>query len=178
MPLLTIRQFPDPVLRQKAKDIDPLDPSLPGLVRDLFATMYHAEGVGLAANQVGLTVRVAVIDCSGGEDAEAKVVLINPVILGTQGDVEDEEGCLSFVGMRGKARRGERCHVRAFGLDGHPFEIESGGLLGKALQHEIDHLNGRLFIDHLSLSSRAAMEGKLKQMKRDYQSASRSTARA
>jgi peptide deformylase len=178
MPLLTIRQFPDPVLRQKAKDLDPLDPSLPGLVRDLFATMYHAEGVGLAANQVGLAVRVAVIDCSGGKDPAAKVVLINPVILETAGNVEEDEGCLSFAGMRGQARRGERCRVRAFGLDGHAFEIESGGLLGKALQHEIDHLNGRLFIDHLSLGSRAAMEGKLKQMKRDYQAEHRSAARA
>ena len=178
MPLLTVRQFPDPVLRQKAKDLDPLDPSLPGLVRDMFETMYHAEGVGLAANQIGLAVRLTVIDCSGGDDPAAKLVLINPVILATEGDVEEEEGCLSFVGMRGKARRGERCKVRAFGLDGKVFEIESGGLLGKALQHEIDHLNGRLFIDHLTLSSRATMEGKLKQMKRDYEPAGRSKARA
>jgi peptide deformylase len=178
MPLLTIREFPDPILRQKAKEIDPLDPSLPALVRDMFETMYHADGVGLAANQIGLAVRVAVIDCSGSRDPAAKLVLINPVVLVTMGDVQEEEGCLSFPGLRGTARRGERAKVKAFGLDGQAFEIESGGLLGKALQHEIDHLNGRLFIDHLNLASRAAMEGKLKQMKRDAQPVGRSKARA
>jgi peptide deformylase len=178
MALLTIRQFPDPVLRQKAKDLDPLDPSLPALVADMFETMYHAEGVGLAANQVGLAVRLAVIDCSGGEDPKAKLVLINPVVIEIKGDLEEEEGCLSFVGMRGKARRGEHCRVRAFGLDGKAFEVESGGLLGKALQHETDHLNGRLFIDHLSMAARAAMDGKLKQMKKDFQGSGRSKAHA
>ncbi len=178
MPILTIRQFPDPVLRQKAKDLDPLDPSLPALVKDMFETMAHAQGVGLAANQIGLAVRLAVIDCSGGEDPAARLVLINPVVLASTGDVQEEEGCLSFTGLRGIARRGERCRVRAFGLDGRAFEVESGGLLGKALQHETDHLNGRLFIDHLNLASRAAMEGKLKQMKKEAQAESRSKARA
>ncbi len=178
MPLLTLRHFPDPVLRQKAKDLDPLDPSLPALVKDMFETMYFAEGVGLAANQVGLAVRLAVIDCSGGDDPAAKLVLINPVVLSLQGDVQDEEGCLSFPKLRGTTRRGERCRVRAFGLDGRSFELESGGLLGKALQHETDHLNGRLFIDHLNLSSRAAMEGKLKQLKRDALADGKRPARA
>ncbi len=167
MALLPLRHYPDPLLRQKAKSVDPKDPRLPGIVRDMFETMYHESGVGLAANQVGLDLSVAVIDCSGGDDVNAKLVLINPVVLGDEGSVEEDEGCLSFPGLRGIARRGERCRVRAFGLDGLPYEVEAGGLLAKALQHEIDHLNGKLFIDHLTLASRASVEGKLKQMKKD-----------
>lgn len=167
MPLLNIRRYPDPVLRQRAEPVDLKDPSLPALVADLFETMYAAEGVGLAANQVGLAKRVAVIDTSGGEDAAAKLVLLNPELVEVQGAVEEDEGCLSFPGLRGKARRGERARVRAFGLDGQAFEVEAGGLLGKALQHEVDHLNGRLFIDHLPLTQQALLSGKLKQMKRD-----------
>lgn len=167
MPVLTIRHYPDPVLRQRALPVDLNDPSLPALVADLFDTMYAAEGVGLAANQVGLAKRVAVIDTSAGEDPNARLVLLNPEILEIEGEVEEEEGCLSFPGMRAKARRGERSRVRAFGLDGQPFEIEAGGLLGKALQHEVDHLNGRLFIDHLPLAQQALVSGKLKQMKKD-----------
>lgn len=167
MPRLSLRHYPDPVLRQRAEPVDLKDPALPGLVQDLFEAMYAAEGVGLAANQVGLRKRVAVIDTSGGQDPAARLVLINPELLGVQGEVEEDEGCLSFPGMRAKARRGERARVRAFGLDGQPFELEAGGLLGKALQHEVDHLNGRLFIDHLPLAQRALVEGRLKQMKKD-----------
>lgn len=167
MPLLTIRRYPDPVLRQRAEAVDLQDPSLPQLVADLFETMFAADGVGLAANQVGLAKRVAVIDTSGGEDPAAKLVLLNPEIIETQGGVEEDEGCLSFPGLRATTRRGERARVRAFGLDGQAFEIEAGGLLGKALQHEVDHLNGRLFIDHLPLTQQALINGKLKQMKKD-----------
>ena len=178
MPVLPLRYYPDPVLRQKAKELDPLDPSLPALVKDMFDTMYHAEGVGLAANQIGLAVRLVVIDCSGGKDPAAKLVLINPVVLSLTAEVEESEGCLSFPGMNAMARRAERCRVRAFGLDGQPFEIESGDLLGKALQHEVDHLNGRLYIDHLTLAARASLEGKLKQMKKDALAGGRAVARA
>lgn len=167
MPLIPIRRYPDPVLRKKAEPVDPKDPSLPALVADMFETMYASDGVGLAANQIGLAMRVAVIDASGGEDPEAKLVLLNPELLETHGEVEEDEGCLSFPGLRGLARRGERARVRAIGLDGKPFELEAGGLLGKALQHEIDHLNGRLFIDHLTLTQRALLSGKLKQLKKD-----------
>jgi peptide deformylase len=168
MAILPIRRYPDPVLRQKARPVDPKDPQLPALVADLFDSMYAAEGVGLAANQVGLAVRVAVIDTSAGEDPQARLVLINPEIVSTGGELlEEDEGCLSFPGLRAKARRGERAVVRATGLDGAPFELEAVGLLGKALQHEVDHLNGRLFIDHLPLGQQALVSGKLKQMKRE-----------
>lgn len=167
MPLLPLRHYPDPILRQKAKTVDLKDPRLAGIVRDMFETMYHESGVGLAANQVGLDLNLAVIDCSGGEDSNAKLVLINPVVLATSGTVEEDEGCLSFPGVRAMARRGERCRVRAVDLEGRAYEVEAGGLLGKALQHETDHLSGKLFIDHLTLASRASVEGKLKQMKKD-----------
>jgi len=167
MALLPIRRYPDPVLRQKGRTVDPKDPSLPALLADMFETMYHADGVGLAANQIGLAIRVAVIDTSGGEEPEARLVLLNPELLTTEGDVEEEEGCLSFPGLRAKSRRGERARVRAQGLDGQFFEIESGGLLGKALQHEVGHLNGRLFIDHLPLTQQVLISGKLKQMKKE-----------
>lgn len=168
MALLTMREYPDPILRQKAKNVDPKDPRLPGIVRDMFETMYRESGVGLAANQVGLDMNLTVIDTSGGDDVNARLVLINPVVLATDGSVEEDEGCLSFPGVRAIARRGERCRVRAYDLDGNAFEVESGGLLGKALQHETDHLQGKLFIDHLTLASRASVEGKLKQMKKDF----------
>jgi peptide deformylase len=146
--------------------VDPKDPRLPALVADLFETMAAADGVGLAANQVGLSIRVAVIDTSAGTDPAARLVLINPEIVSHHGEVEEDEGCLSLPGLRARAKRAERVKVKAFGLDGCPFELEAGGLLGKALQHEIDHLNGRLFIDHLSLAQRALVEGRLKQMKK------------
>jgi peptide deformylase len=167
MSVLQIHRYPDPVLRQRAEPVDPKDPSLPALVADLFESMYAADGVGLAANQVGLARRVAVIDTSGGEDPDARLVLLNPVLLDVQGSVEEDEGCLSFPGLRAKARRGERVRVRAYGLDGQAFEVEAGGLLAKALQHEIDHLNGRLFIDHLPLAQQALVSGRLKQMKKE-----------
>jgi len=167
MALLKIRLYPDPVLRQKTRTVDLQHPSLAALVDDLFETMYDAEGVGLAANQVGLDVRVAVIDTSSGRDPGAKLVLLNPRIISESGDVEEEEGCLSFPGLRALARRAESARVQAVGLDGIPFEIESDGLLGKALQHEVGHLDGRLFIDYLPMGQKALLAGRLKQMKKE-----------
>jgi peptide deformylase len=167
MALLPIRVYPDPVLRRKTTAVDPKHPSLGRLVDDLFDTMYAAEGVGLAANQVGLTVRVAVIDASAGRDRDSRLVLLNPRILSESGDVEEEEGCLSFPGLRALAKRAERARVQAVGLDGRPFEVESDGLLGKALQHEVGHLDGRLFIDYLPLGQKTLLAGRLKQMKKE-----------
>lgn len=167
MAVLGIRIYPDPVLRQKTQPVDPQDPGLQALVQDLFESMYAAEGVGLAANQVGISRRVAVIDTSAGKDPAQRLVLLNPEILELRGEVEEEEGCLSFPGLRAQARRAEWAKVRAQGLDGRHFEVEGGDLLGKALQHEIDHLNGRLFIDHLPLAQQALVNGRLKQMKKE-----------
>ncbi|HTB23492.1 MAG TPA: peptide deformylase [bacterium] len=167
MALLPIRLYPDPVLRLKTRLVDPKRPSLEALVEDLFETMYDAEGVGLAANQVGLDIRVAVIDTSSGRDPAARLVLLNPRIISESGDVEEEEGCLSFPGLRALAKRAESARVQAVGMDGVPFEVESDGLLGKALQHEVGHLDGRLFIDYLPMGQKALLAGKLKQMKKE-----------
>ncbi|MGH7442712.1 MAG: peptide deformylase [bacterium] len=167
MAILPILLYPDPALRRKTRVVDPLHPSLAAVVDDLFETMYAADGVGLAANQVGLDIRLTVIDDSAGEDPRRRLVLINPKIVDESGDIEEDEGCLSFPGMRAKARRAVSARVQAVGLDGVAFEVESDGLLGKALQHEVGHLDGRLFIDYLSLGQKALLAGRLKQMKKE-----------
>ncbi|MES2201147.1 MAG: peptide deformylase [candidate division FCPU426 bacterium] len=165
MAILKIAKYPDPILRKKTELVDFSDKSLPKLVEDMFETMYAAEGVGLAANQVGVDLRLAVIDCSGGEDPKERLILVNPEILETRGDVSEEEGCLSFPKIRAKTDRADYAKVRAFTLKGKAFLVEGDGLLGKALQHEIDHLNGRLFIDRMGLAQKALISGKLKDLK-------------
>ena len=165
MPKLKIVKYPNPILRKKASPVDPADKTLKKLAADMFEAMYEAEGVGLAANQVGLDKRIVVIDCSAGEDPAAQLVLLNPVMLETQGNVEEEEGCLSFPHIRAKAKRSSYARVRALGLDGKSFEIEGDGLLGKALQHELDHLDGKLFIDRIGLAQKALISGKLKDLR-------------
>jgi peptide deformylase len=165
MPKLSIITYPDPILRTKTAPVDPKEPGLKRLIDDMFEAMYAAEGVGLAANQVGLNKRLAVIDCSGGEDPQAKLILLNPQMLAMEGEVEEEEGCLSFPKIRAKTRRGIFARVRAQGLDGKFFEVEGEGLLGKALQHELDHLDGKVFVDRISLAQKALISGKLKELR-------------
>lgn len=162
---LTIVTYPDPILRVKTAHVDPKEPGLQDLADAMFEAMYAAEGVGLAANQVGLDKRLCVIDCSAGEDPSQRLILINPEILAMEGEVEEEEGCLSFPKIRAKTRRGIYAHVRAQGLDGKLFEIKGEGLLGKALQHEIDHLDGKVFVDRISLVQKALISGKLKELR-------------
>src|SRR5687767_341919 len=165
MAVLRIVKYPDPILRAKTRPVDPKDPELKSLVADMFETMYAAEGVGLAANQIGLDKRVAVIDDSGGEDKSRQLILINPELVETRGEVEEDEGCLSFPKIRAKARRGTYAKVKALGLNGKAFTVEGEGLLGKALQHELDHLDGKLFIDRVGLAEKALISGKLKELK-------------
>jgi peptide deformylase len=165
MKKLTIVKYPDPILRVKTSAVLPGEPGLKDLVESMFQVMYAAEGVGLAANQVGLNKRLAVIDCSGGEDEEQRLVLLNPEMLASEGELEEEEGCLSLPGIRAKAKRAIYARVRAQGLDGKFFEVEGEGLLGKALQHELDHLDGKIFIDRISFSQKALISGKLKELK-------------
>lgn len=162
---LKIVKYPDPILRKKTSPVDPADKSLKALCEAMFEVMYAAEGVGLAANQVGLDKRLVVIDCSGGEDPEARLILLNPQMLETSGSVEEEEGCLSFPMIRAKAKRSSFARVRAQNLAGKTFEVEGDGLLGKALQHELDHLDGKLFIDRIGLAQKALISGKLKALK-------------
>jgi len=137
----------------------------------MFETMYKRGGVGLAANQVGVLKRVVVIDLDSGKEGQGKnqLVLVNPEIVSAQGEVVAEEGCLSLPGLYKKVKRAERVVVRARNREGKEFTLEAEGLLSRAIQHEVDHLNGILFIDRLSpLQRRLALE-KYKKLKRQYE---------
>lgn len=146
MPVLPLRIVPDSILRQRAKRVSSISPSLQRLIDDMVETMRDSHGVGLAANQVGVLQRVIVIQMP--EDEEARV-FINPEIVRREGQREVEEGCLSIPGYRGLVKRSEQ--VRAKGLDrkGKVVRVKADELLAQALEHEIDHLNGKLYIDHL-----------------------------
>ncbi len=153
MAIRPIRTFPDPVLRNKTGRVEKIDGSLDRLIQDMIETMHAAPGVGLAANQVGVPLQLAVIDLSTRENAEQRhplYVIINPEIVSSEGSLVEEEGCLSIPDYSEKVKRAAKVKVRAQDRTGKPFEIEAEGLLAKALQHEIDHLNGLLFVDRLS----------------------------
>jgi peptide deformylase len=153
MAIREIRKYPDPVLRNKTSRVEVFDAALRRLIDDMVETMYAAPGVGLAANQVGVPLQIAVIDVSSREEDGPKhplLVLINPEILSTEGSAVAEEGCLSIPEFSEKVTRAARVKVRAQDRTGKTFEMEAGGLMAKALQHEIDHLSGLLFVDRLS----------------------------
>jgi len=150
MARLAILIYPDPRLRNRALPVEQVDDSVRQLAADMAETMYEAKGVGLAATQVGVDRRVVVIDCDPGGENSQLLTLINPEILDRQGASYEEEGCLSVPGYVAHVRRAERVKARWLDLDGRQQEIETDGLLAIALQHEIDHLDGRLFIDRLS----------------------------
>ena len=149
MAVRTILHYPDPRLRQAGRRIDAITPAVRNLVDDMAETMYAAPGVGLAATQVGELVQLFVVDCAAeGEPSDLRV-FINPEILSVEGKVTFDEGCLSFPGAREEVERGERVRVRAQDREGRWFELEAEGLLAIAIQHEYDHLQGVLMIDHL-----------------------------
>ena len=141
-----MRFLPDPILRTQAKKISKIPSTLPKFTDDMVETMIHEHGVGLAANQVGSLQKVCVIQLPEWEEA---IVLINPEITEAEGEVELEEGCLSLPGYRGITLRSEKVKVKALGLDGKAVRIQTEGLFSQALKHEIDHLNGILYIDRL-----------------------------
>jgi peptide deformylase len=144
--VLPMRFLPDRVLRQQARKIGKIPPNLKTYTQDLIETMHQQQGVGLAANQVGSLQKVAVIQLPEWEEA---IVLINPEIIRREGEREVEEGCLSIPGYRGMVKRSERVRARALDLNGKVVRIKAEGLLAQALEHEIDHLNGILYIDRL-----------------------------
>jgi peptide deformylase len=144
MALRIIRKAGDPVLREAAKEVRKITPVLKILLDDMVETMYSVQGVGLAAPQVGVGKRVIVVDA---RDEYGLLKLINPVITGREGRETDVEGCLSFPGIQGEVERDHRITLRAFDPEGKEMEICAGGLLARALQHEIDHLDGVLFVD-------------------------------
>jgi len=150
--VLALCQAPDPVLRRKTRRVRTIDASLRQLIRDMIETMHHAQGVGLAANQVGVPLRLAVI---GMPDEEEIRVLINPEVVRRVGEREVEEGCLSIPGYRGTLRRSVKIRVKALDQEGKEFRVSAeNDLLAQALEHEIDHLNGTLYIDHLESPER------------------------
>ncbi len=155
MSIRTILHYPDKRLRIPGKPVKEFGPELHQLLDDRAETMYAAPGVGLAAPQLGVAQRIFIIDIATGEDEASELrVFINPEIVETQGSVVWEEGCLSFPSVHEDVDRAEWVKVRAFDKDGQEFELEADGLLAIAIQHENDHLDGKLMIDHLSLLKR------------------------
>ena len=148
MALLNILHFPDQRLRNKALPVTQVDAAVRTLVEDMFETMYAAPGIGLAATQVIVAQRVIVMDISMQKDAP--LCFINPELISSEGKVETEEGCLSVPDVYEPVERAERITVRALDRNGKPFELEAEGLLAVCIQHEMDHLEGKLFVDYLS----------------------------
>lgn len=149
MAILPIRIYPDPVLREPAAEVSVFDRELARLVADMVETMVAAPGVGLAAPQVGVGRRLAVVDLSVGKDPGALLVLVNPRVVAEEGLETDVEGCLSLPGISDKVDRPERVRVHAVDVAGNPIEVEAEGWLARAVCHEIDHLDGILFVDRL-----------------------------
>ncbi|MGH9714257.1 MAG: peptide deformylase [Candidatus Acidiferrales bacterium] len=161
-----IVKFGDPVLETPAKRVDKFDDELQKLVEDMFESMYAARGVGLAAPQIGISLRLAVIDVTDGKNPEAKIVCANPEIIHAEGEQREEEGCLSLPGFRGYVARPQYVTVRAQDRTGKQFEMRGEQLLARAFCHEIDHLNGTLFITHLGMLKRDMIKRKIRKMKK------------
>ncbi|MEW8535369.1 MAG: peptide deformylase [Candidatus Thiodiazotropha endolucinida] len=164
MAILDILHFPDPRLRNKAKPVAQVDDSIRRLIDDMLETMYQAPGIGLAATQVNVANRVVVIDLS--EEKNQPLCLVNPEIIEKDGEEQMEEGCLSVPGAYEMVKRANLIRVRALGRDGAAFEMEAEGLLAVCIQHELDHLEGKLFVDYLSSLKRQRIRKKLEKESR------------
>ncbi len=165
--LLTIVKYPEPVLQQPGEPVTEFDADLRKFVADMFETMYASQGIGLAAPQVGVSKRITVIDLSQGKDPEQKLVLINPEVISNEGKQYEEEGCLSFPEIREKVSRAAKVSVRAQDEYGKWFEMDGEELLSRAFQHEIDHLDGILFIFRMSALKRSLSLRKIRKMQND-----------
>ena len=161
-----IVKYGDPILEKPTSAIKKFDAELEQFAEDMFASMYAAQGVGLAAPQIGLGLRIAVVDVTAGKNPEAKIVLANPEIIHAEGEVREEEGCLSIPGFRGYVVRPQFVTVKAQNAKGESFEIRGENLLARAFCHEIDHLNGVLFLQHLSMLKRDLIKRKIKKLKK------------
>jgi peptide deformylase len=176
MARLTILEFPDPRLRTRAQPVEHVDAALRKLIDDMLETMYAAPGIGLAATQVNVHKRVLVLDIS--ETRDQPLALINPELIERQGIEETEEGCLSVPGIYDKVTRAERIRVRALDRDGKTIEFDADGLLAVCIQHEIDHLDGKLFVDYLSELKRTRIRKKLEKERKDRPAAATAGNRA
>jgi peptide deformylase len=165
MALLPILEFPDPRLRTRAAPVAEVDATVRKLIDDMLETMYAAPGIGLAATQVNVHKRVLVVDVT--EDRSKPLALINPEIVAREGVEESEEGCLSVPGIYDKVTRAEKIRVRTLDRSGKQIEIEADGLLAVCIQHEMDHLEGKLFVDYLSELKRTRIRKKLEKERKD-----------
>ena len=157
--------YGEPVLEKQAETVTQFDtPELYKLIDDMFESMYAAKGVGLAAPQIGISQRIAVIDLSVSEDPTQKIVIINPEIIAREGAQIGEEGCLSIPGFREQVRRAQKVTVRAQDIKGQAFEMTGEDLLARAFSHEIDHLYGRLYISHVSALKRDLIRRKVRKL--------------
>jgi peptide deformylase len=161
-----IVKYGDPILEKPTSPVRDFDAKLEELVEDMFASMYAAQGVGLAAPQIGLGLRLAVVDVTSGKNPEARIVLANPDVIHFEGEKREEEGCLSIPGFRGYVVRPQFVTVKAQNAKGEAFEIRGEDLLARAFCHEIDHLNGILFIQHLSMLKRDLIKRKIKKLRK------------
>ncbi len=164
---LKILKYPEPVLEQPGEPVTEFDDELRELVDDMFETTYASQGIGLAAPQVGVSKRLTVIDLSQGKDPKQRLVLINPEIIVSEGKQYEEEGCLSFPDIREKVARAAKVRIRAQNEHGKWFEMDGEELLARAFQHEIDHLDGILFIFRMSALKRGLNLRKIRKMQSD-----------
>jgi peptide deformylase len=160
-------KYPDPLLAQRGEEVTVFDADLARLVDEMFESMYAAQGIGLAAPQIAISKRITVIDISFGKNPSDKLALINPVILSGEGRQVEEEGCLSLPDIREKVVRAATVKVKAQNAKGEWFEVEGDELLARALQHEIDHLDGVLFIDRISRLKRELVMRKIRKMQKN-----------
>ena len=163
----TVVKWPDPVLANRGEDVTVFDASLETLVEEMFESMYAAQGIGLAAPQIAISKRITVIDVSFRKDPADKLALINPEVIHLEGKQTEEEGCLSLPEIREKVHRAAKVRVRAQNVKGEWFEVEGEELLARALQHEIDHLDGVLFIDRLSRLKRELVLRKIRKLQKN-----------
>ncbi|HEX4545038.1 MAG TPA: peptide deformylase [Candidatus Acidoferrum sp.] len=161
-----IVKYGDPILEKPGASVKKFDAELEELTEDMFASMYAAQGVGLAAPQIGKSLRLAVVDVTAGKNPEARIVLANPEIVHAEGEVREEEGCLSIPGFRGYVIRPQFVTIKAQNSKGESFEIRGENLLARAFCHEIDHLNGVLFLQHLSMLKRDLIKRKIKKLRK------------
>lgn len=167
---MKIVTYPDPILMRKAVPIEEIDNKIYEIAQKMLDTMYDACGIGLAAPQIGLSKRLVVMDATGQKTGER--VFINPQIIEERGETVEEEGCLSFPGVMGKVKRSPYVTITAYNLEGKKLEIKVEGLLSRVWQHEIDHINGRLFIEMMTPASRIANQQKIKEFELAYQNSS------
>lgn len=164
MALLEIRKYPEKILKKKTTPIENIDSDTQQLIENMLDTMHAARGIGLAANQVGILKRLCVVDTSQENENNSIIVLINPLIIEKEGSIESSEGCLSIPGCSTGIKRAERVYVSGLDRNGKPINIEGTGLLARALQHEIDHLDGLLIFDRMSPIKREFFKRRYKKL--------------